>query len=219
MNTNAKANVNMNLNTNTNANTDADTNASTNTNTNTNTYANTKDANTTDANTKDANTNTNTKDANTNDTNANPYSNVYSDNTVNGLKTSAKSHVNTNANTNENANGPCDTRKQIWNSIQDMSRSDILSLQYNLIPLPDTWLDYSIKSNQFTNSNLIKKIGYILEIQCETRSLLKTMFANIHLGEHYSMIHPSTPFCLNNCVDWTAFHSYLFLFNNFQATL
>lgn len=114
--------------------------------------------------------------------------------------------------TNENYE---ESRKRIWKSISNSSWEDISLLQYNIIPLPDNWLDYNCITNKFLNHSLIKNISGMVEIQY-LKKVLKNVNEQKCVGQHYSMVHPSTPFCPNSDIKQSAFRSSLFFLASFR---
>lgn len=89
-------------------------------------------------------------------------------------------------------------------------------MQYNILPLPDSWLSYNISSNKFMDNSLIKNIGYIVEIKHQKSSYVANIYNNQHLGLHFSMVHPSTPFCPSSDITRAAFRSMLFFSSTFK---
>ena len=84
----------------------------------------------------------------------------------------------------------------IWDSLSVSQREEISALQYNLIPLPDTWLEYMYGTNVFREGGLMTTINNILEIHVNQPVCDNVNFMRDFTARHFSMIHPDTPLCL-----------------------
>ena len=80
----------------------------------------------------------------------------------------------------------------IWEDIDTKLQQDLAYYQYTLVPLPDTWLKFDIKTNAFNKSGLIKNVNNIHLI----RSNVLAPNQNItYTATHYSPVHPEAPLC------------------------
>ena len=108
-------------------------------------------------------------------------------------------------------------KKRVWNSIGNSDRESLSALQYNILPLPDLWFEYSYQKNEFTPGSLIRKIHRILEVNLlsDQQSVMK--FDSVCEAEHYSMRDKSTPFCMSNYTDRPSFWRILFCQSTFRC--
>lgn len=101
----------------------------------------------------------------------------------------------------------------IWEGISASDRQSLPKLQYHLITLPDTWLEYSISENQFASNSLIVSTKYLLEMDCFKNWPIPEQ----HSAQHYSMFDPNTPFCLSTYTCRKCFRSVLFHCSTFRC--
>ena len=102
------------------------------------------------------------------------------------------------------------TQKRIWTSIFTNDQQQISSFQYNIVPLPDTWLDYNLSSNRFESQSLISNINLVMQITHEINMLSTRVYQKQHLSYHHSMADPNTLFCPSSQIERQAFCSLLF---------
>jgi len=86
-----------------------------------------------------------------------------------------------------------DTKKRIWNTIEDDVRENLSALQYNVVPLPDSWLNYNYALNKFVDKSLLLNIDLVVEIQMKTELFHANHPKYHYMAQHLSMIDPKTP--------------------------
>jgi len=80
----------------------------------------------------------------------------------------------------------------IWENIVTNDQNELKKLQYTLIPLPDTWLKFSMKQRQFDSTGFITKVDSIHQVNCTGSTT--TSYKGLSTI-HYSPLHPHAPLC------------------------
>ena len=83
-------------------------------------------------------------------------------------------------------------------------------LQYNILPLPNSWLDYNLSLNHFGPNSIIHHIQSVMEITHQTNTALLQQYQHQYKSYHHNMIDPNTPFCCSSQIERHLFRSLLF---------